>query len=192
MRELTVRIKYTTAALGNQKLRDGSGRFVFSRSPEGNVLFLPSWHHANMRLASKLLGRHQGQVRKIFWDINVDGCVRPPRWHRVYRDSGEGEGSERRYTLHEAFFPGQIIGINCAVPGSISDDDFWRLMQKAGQYKGLSPWQPGEYGFYEVVSIRPRQAPKEDEGNHEEERPEWDWPLEKPVQQQRKKRARGR
>jgi hypothetical protein len=31
------------------------------------------------------------------------------------------------------------------------------LMQIAGKYKGLSPWQPGKYGHYEIVSIRPRR-----------------------------------
>ena len=160
MRELTVRIKFTSPSLGNEKMRDGSGRFVFSRSPTGHVIFLASWHNANMRLAAQLLGRHQDEVSKIFWDINVDGRLRRDRWHRVYY-LGVNSGRQR-YSLHEAFFPGQIVSINCVVPHTIGNDDFWRLVQKAGQYKGISPWKPGEFGFYEVVSIRPRRAPQEE------------------------------
>ncbi len=161
MRELTVRIRFTAHALGNQKLRDGTGRFVFQRSPTGHILFLSTWHLANMRLAAQLLGRHQDEVQGIFWDIKVDGRLHDDPWHRIYYRSSPG--GRQRYSQHEALFPGQIVGINCIVPSSIDDDDFWRLMSKAGQYKGLSPWKPGEYGFYVVESIRPRRAPTEEE-----------------------------
>ena len=156
MRELTVRVRFVSPALGNQKLRDGSGRFVFSRSPSGHVVFPASWHHANMRLAAELLGRYQDDVSKIFWDINVDAKLRAGKWHKVYYQTREH--GRMRYTQHEAFFPGQVVGINCVVPNTIDEDGFWRLLSKAGQYKGISPWHPGEYGFYEVVSIRPRRA----------------------------------
>ena len=65
-----------------------------------------------------------------------------------------------RWSTHESLVRGQTIGINCVVPHSIDQDDFWTLMQIAGKYKGLSPWQPGNYGHYEVVSIRPRRQSK--------------------------------
>ena len=161
MRELTVRLRFTSPCLGNCKERDGSGRFVFLRSPSGHVTFLAPWHHANMRLAAQLLGKHQDEVGKIFWDINIDARVRHDRWYKLYYQSKEG--NRQRFSQHEAFFPGQIISINCVVPTPINDEDFWRLMSKAGQYKGLSPWKPGEYGFFEVVSIRPRRAPQAEE-----------------------------
>lgn len=160
MRELTVRIRFVRPSLGNQKLRDGSGRFVFQRGPSGHILFLASWHHANMHLAAQLLGRHQVEVRDIFWDINIDGRLRHDPWFRAYYNSGSNGRS--RYSQHEAFFPGQVVGVNCIVPAAISQDDFWRLMAKAGQYKGLSPWKPGEFGLYEVLSIRPRRAPMDE------------------------------
>jgi len=156
MRELTVRIRFLTPSLGNQKLNDGSGKFVFQRNPDGNIMFLAAWHHSNMRMAAQLLNRFQSDVGDIHWDINVDGKLRENRWHKnYYRANG---GGKLRYSLHEAFHENQIIGINCLVPNTISDEDFWRLMSKAGQYKGLSPWKPGENGFYDVVSIRPRRA----------------------------------
>jgi len=39
------------------------------------------------------------------------------------------------------------------VPDTISDDDFWRLMEYAGRYFGISPCRPGEYGFFTVESV---------------------------------------
>lgn len=152
MRELTVRIRFTKHSLGNVKRADT--RFAFARNPSGFVTFLASWHHANMKLASQLLGRHQDEVGKILWDIAVDGVVRRDSWfHRYY-----AIGNRQRYVVHESFVPGQVVGINCVVPNPITDDDLWQLMSLAGRYKGLSPARPGEYGQFEVVSIRPRRA----------------------------------
>lgn len=160
MREFTIRIRFVCHCLGGEK--QPGGRFVFSRGPSGQVLFLSSWHRANMRFAAKLLGRHHGEVDKIHWDIHVDGQPQPNSWFkRYYRSSGD----RQRYAIHEAFAPGHIVGINCLVPASISEEDLWQLFQKAGQYRGISPWKPGEYGFYEVVSIRPRRVARPPEEN---------------------------
>lgn len=156
MRELTARIRFLSPSLGNQKMRDGSGRFVFQRNPNGGVIFLPSWHNSNMRMAAQLLNRHQKEVQNIHWDINVDGVLKKNPWHKNHYRSQKSH--KLRYSLHEAFHEGQIVGLNCIVPTAIKEEDFWQLMGKAGQYKGLSPWKPGEHGFYEVVSIRPRRS----------------------------------
>jgi hypothetical protein len=151
-------------------LNDGSGKFVFQRSPDGNIIFLASWHHSNMRMAAQLLSRFQGEVSNVHWDINVDGKLKDNRWHKNYYRTSPG--GKLRYSLHESFQENQIIGLNCLVPNAISDEEFWRLMSKAGQYKGLSPWKPGENGFYDVVSIRPRRAaPIEEEVEELEEYP---------------------
>ena len=162
MRELTARIRFTSHSLGNQKQPKNSGRFVFSRSnTTDQILFLPSWHAANMRFAARLLARHQSEVRKIQWDINVDGVLREDPWFRLYYTSSKSK--QRRYAVHEAFFPGQEVGINCCVPDAITDDDFWWLLSRSGQYRGLSPWKPGEYGHFELVSLRPRKAPQKED-----------------------------
>ena len=157
MRELAVRLRFTKHSLGNVKARDRSGKFILPRNSDGFVIFLASWHKANMRFAASLLGRHQDEVGKIHWDIAVDGSVRKDKWYRRYYRT---QGGRRRYSLHEAFFPGQTVGINCVVPDKISDDDFWRLKNIAGTYRGLSPWKPGEYGFFEVHSLITRRAPQ--------------------------------
>lgn len=155
MRELTVRIKFSTHCLGNVKAgKNGDGNLLLPKSPDGSVMFMASWHRQNMRIAAQLLGKHQDEVPKILWDTNVDGVVWQQRWHRRHYTAPNGK---QRYILHEAFFPGQIVGINCAVPDAINDDDFWALMDLAGKYKGISPFKPGEYGFFVVDELRPRR-----------------------------------
>jgi hypothetical protein len=154
MRERTVRIQYSAPALGTRKI-DRAGRFEFQRSPvNGRIIFLPSWQQSNMRLAAKLLGRHQTAVDQVRWDPHIDGELRDDRWHRIYYRAKQSR--RLRYSRHEAFFPGQEVEIHMALPNAITDVEFLQLMDKAGQYKGLSPWRPGEYGFFRTVSIYPR------------------------------------
>jgi hypothetical protein len=162
MRELSVRIKFTNPSLGNEKDQK-TGRFKFQRSPgrDGKILFLATWHHANMKLAADMMGRHQEIVSKICWDIEIDAELREKCLTRCFYQ--KSPGGRERWSLHESLLPGQIICINCLVPTEIDDADFWSLLQISGKYKGLSPWQPGKYGHYEVVSIRPRRHLRPDE-----------------------------
>lgn len=157
MRELTVRIKFVSPCLGNVKAKDGSGRFLLPRNTFGQVTFMATWHRANLRLAAQLMNRHQDEVGKILWDMVIDGTVLRDCWSRRYY----GAGGNRRYSLHESFKASQTVGVNCVVPTIISDDDFWRLMALAGQYRGLSPFSPGDFGFFEVASLRQRRATTE-------------------------------
>lgn len=155
MRELAVRVRFTKHSLGNVKAKDKSGRFLLPRGTSGQVIYLATWHRMNMQFAAKTLGLHYGEVGKICWDINVDAVLPSDRWYRRFYTAANGK---QRFILHETFMPGQVVGFNCVVPSAIGDEDFWRLMQLAGQYKGLSPWKPGEWGFFEVESILPRRG----------------------------------
>ena len=156
MRELTIRIRFSSPSLGNQKLQNG--HFGFQKADDGRVIFLASWHQSNLRQAAQLIGRYQSLVGKIGWDVHVDGRLADNPWTRIYR-SKSGKRKSNRYALHESFQVGQVVGINCSVPSEISDDAMFTLMSKAGTYKGLSPWKPGQYGHYEVVSIVQRARP---------------------------------
>lgn len=160
MREMTVRIRFTTPSLGCAH-RDKTSRLYFARSPAGNIVFLAAQHKANMTFAAQLMGKYQHVVGNILWDVNIDG--RPTqdhkRWYRrVYETRGNGKS---RYALHEAFQIGHTIGINCVVPQELPDEDFWSLLSTAGRFKGLSPYCPGEFGLYEVVGLRQRLGPAE-------------------------------
>lgn len=154
MREVTVRIRFTKHSIGNVKSRDAGGIYRMPSSPDKTVVFMSTWHEANMRFAAKILGRHQDEVGKIRWDIKVDGVLRRDGWYRRYFP---GTGGKQRYCRHEAFMPAQTIGLNCVVPPPITDEDLWELMQISGTYRGLSPYGPLEFGMFEVVSIRPRR-----------------------------------
>lgn len=160
MRELSIRIRFTNPSLGNEK-DPKSGRFLFQRSPGTNpkILFLSSWHQSNMKMAAQMMGKHHNAIKKIFWDIEIDGELVEKCFTRCYYKKTP-KGRER-WSTHESLIRGQSIGINCVVPYEIDDEDFWTLLQIAGKYKGLSPWQPGTYGHYEVVSIRPRRVIRE-------------------------------
>jgi len=129
--------------------------YEFPRTPEGQVMFLATWHAANMRLAAQLLSRHGKEVSKILWDVAVDATLREDRWFKRYYINSLGK---RRYIQHESFVPGQVVGINCVVPDAINDGDFIQLMNMAGKYRGLSPWEPGQFGHFVVESIRPRRG----------------------------------
>lgn len=154
MRELTVRIKFTKACLGNVKkeLLDNAGRkwpcFFMPRTPDGNVRFEANWWKASLRFASDVLCRHQKDVSKVHFDVSVDGRTDSDTDYFYKRYF-----SARRFVKHEAFREGEIVGINCLVPDAISDDDFWKLMDLVGRFKGISPYGPREYGFFVVEGL---------------------------------------
>ena len=153
MRELTVRLRFSRQCLGAVLDPDkNDGRLVFARTEDGRVVFLQSWHMTNMKMAAQLLGRHQEAVEQIFFDVGVDGRT---RWFkRMY----PGRNQKTRFCWHEAFLPGDVIGINCLVPDSIPDDDLLQLFNIAGRYRGLSPWHPGDFGHYVVDKITHRRG----------------------------------
>lgn len=160
MREMAVRIRFQSPCLGNCKEitadRRTTGRMVLPRNAAGDVIFMATWHLANMRQAARLLNVHHDAVGAITWDVIVDGQT-PSGAERWYKRWYTGDNGRRRYVLHECFPAGWEIGLNCAVPTTITDDDLWRLMQAAGRYWGLSPWRPGTFGRYDVVGYRQRR-----------------------------------
>lgn len=163
MRELTVRIKFTSPCLGNVKSfrtfkSKGKRRkrtlFLMPRSPSGKVTFLPTWWQANMKKAAEVLCRYQKDVSEIRFSPEVDGQPRqlPDGAYRRYHESD-------RYSPHEAFLADDVVGVSCLVPSSIDDESMWRLMELAGKYYGISPYRPGDYGFFTVESIKQRGGP---------------------------------
>lgn len=153
MRELSVRIKFTTHCLGKEKkhYRDPSSnkvryKFVFNRSGSGRVIFLPTWWRAIVLKASELLSRHQDAVKNIRFGCEIDGQPDKKLYSRYYESN--------QFANHEVFLPGSVIGFTCAVPDGISDEDLERLLNLAGRYFGISPARPNEFGFFEVASVQ--------------------------------------
>lgn len=155
MRELTVRIRFTKHCLGNVKRfhwEKGKKRsfFLLPKNPEGRVIFLPTWWKALLTKAAEVACHFQDEVKKISFSLEVDGLPRPVPEHFFRRYYDEG-----RFSKHEAFWPGDTVGVTCLVPDTINDEEFHRLMALIGRYWGISPAKPNEYGFFDVVSVQP-------------------------------------
>lgn len=169
MQEVTIRLRFNQPCPGAVRTQEGKNVLhAHQRDPEGRVMFLPSWWSALIRYSAKVLNRHQSEVKKIRWDPVIDGV--PRKWKR-YLPTPEGRSSNRpRYALHEAFHPGDVIGVNCVLPRPISTDDMWQLLDIAGSYKGISPYKPNDgYGTFCVVSLhRRRRAVEKPDASSEE------------------------
>jgi hypothetical protein len=139
MRELAVRLEFVTHSLGNDKKHrtvfndEGKKKkhtyFVFSRTGDGRVMLMPQWWTSILRETAQVVGRHNRHVGDIRFSLEVDGQPRPiPKqlYKRYY--------AEDKFSCHEAFYPGDVIGVTCLVPDTISQDDLWELLETAGKY----------------------------------------------------------
>lgn len=175
MRELTIRIRFTTASLGSVKKHakdPDSGKtwpiYLMPRTADGQIRFESAWWLSSLRFAANVLCKHHKSVEAIHFDVVIDGRTdtNPANFFkRYFQSDGLKNGrSKSRFVKHEAFQPGDVIGVNCVVPSEISDDDFWKLMDLVGRFKGISPYGPRENGRFEVEAIRPKdRASKEDD-----------------------------
>jgi hypothetical protein len=146
----------------NGRLRN---HFLLLRNPGGHVIFMPTWWQAILAQAAEVFCRHHQEVKKVRFAMEVDGKPKPLVEKTIQDRNGNDKKvlsghfhryyAEKRFSKHEAFFPGTVIGVTCVVPASINDDDFYRLMELAGKYCGISPGFPGEFGFFTVESVRP-------------------------------------
>lgn len=151
MRELTVRLRFRTHSLGD--VHDSTGRMLMPRNPKKRIVFVASRHAENVSFAAQVMGKHYAEVLLIRWDVQVDGVLRPDPWYRRYYRTNNGK---LKYSEHEAFFPDEVVGINCMVPTAVSDADFGSLMTLAGKYRGLSPFRASDgFGLFEVESMAP-------------------------------------
>jgi len=157
MRELTVRIRYTQYSLGNVNAKGGN--LDLPRDVEDDLIFMPSWHKQNMLIAVPIFGKHHKTIQQVHWDPKIDVVLRADPYYKRTYQTKKSSGKRKPYAIHEAIFPGQVVGINCLVPDKITDDDFITLMNLAGRYKGLSPYKPGEYGRFTVESLQNRRKP---------------------------------
>jgi hypothetical protein len=161
MKEFTVKIMFVQPSLGNVKDKD---KFVFLRNPStGAIMFMPSWHRANMIYAAKICNRLHKEVLEIAW--NPDVCVVSSSTG-LYRRYYNVHGSKaRRYAVHESLEAGTSVEFTCVVPNSLSADDLHELMATAGKYKGISPAKPQEFGRFTVVAVESRRAGETEDKN---------------------------
>jgi hypothetical protein len=146
--EVTSRIRFNNFCLGH---RQHAKITRMLSDPNGNVMFLPKWWEHLMVYAARVLNRHQELVDKIDWDPVIDG--RPRKYRRYYKPEV--------FQLHEAYYPGDVIGVNAVLPDGLSIVAFQQLLDIAGRYRGISPYKPGrKYGTFEVLSVQRRKRPR--------------------------------
>lgn len=156
MQELVIRLRFNRVCLGAAKRRRrGQVYFGFDRDPAGRVMFMPSAWLSVMRYAAKLVNKHHGDVQKIDWCPVIDGVPRND-WRRTIV-TRQGDDTRTHFAVHEAFQPGDTIVVSCVVPDEIAFEDFERLLEIVGKYKGFSPFNNNteHYGTFEVISIDP-------------------------------------
>lgn len=160
MRELRVRVRFTKACLGNQKQPAAAGKwpvYLLPRGADRKVRFDPSWWRSGLLFAAKLANRHQDVVGRIA----VDGKVySDPSSQSVYRRPLPGD----RYVKHECFPAGMSVELHMAVPEEISDVELRVLLDKMGEFRGISPFGHRDFGFFVVERIESWESVSEPDG----------------------------
>jgi len=159
MQEVTIRIRFNRECLGFARASTNRGGVIYRMPRDGQdrVMFLQSWWKGRFRYAAKVVNRCHNLVQRIAWDPIVDGAV--SEWKRDVppKKKSQAKNGRRCYALHEAFMPGDVIGVNAVLPEGMSLDDFTELLSVVGTYKGISPFQSENetYGTFDVVSVHP-------------------------------------
>lgn len=116
-------------------------------------MLLASWWTALMRYAAEVFGGHHEAAKEIDWDPIVEGET--SEYKRFYAPG--------KFTIHEAFLPGDAIVVHAVVPEVLPVRDFEALLRIAGRYKGISPYRKEkQYGTFEVIECQTPRSAKAD------------------------------
>jgi hypothetical protein len=163
VQDVTVKIRFLEPCLGaDRMIREKLGVvFCFPRTAAGQVRFHQTWWRAIVTHAARLRHIPTSIIKQIEWTPEVEGS--PRLWRRFIHDPTRAEHRRPGYAQHEAFLPGQVVGLECTLPAALTLADFRGLMEVAGRSRGISPYKPGAHGKFEVVSMQPhgRFAPQE-------------------------------
>lgn len=153
MEEVAIKIRFKTACLGAQK-SSGAKLARFERSGD-QVIFMPTWWRDILRYGAQAASPSFSVelAERVTFSPTVDGQIKTYRRH--YTDRGR-----HGFQDHEAFMPGQVIGIRAMLPDTMTRSDLERILQTAGPYKGISPYGKDTLGFgrFEVLEIQPIRA----------------------------------
>lgn len=153
MQDVSIKLRFVTPCLGaDRAVRAGLGVvFCFPRAPDGRVRFHQTWWRSIVTHAARLRNIPTSLIKRIDWIPEVDGS--PRLWRRFVHDPARPEHRRPGYAQHEAFLPGRVVGVECNLPVALTRGDFRGLMEVAGRSRGISPYKPGVYGKFEVVSV---------------------------------------
>ena len=151
MQELESVIQFNQVCLGASRGRTRKNNVIYrmNKDASGRIMFLPSWWRDRFRYAANLLNSCQSIVPKIDWNPII------PEWPDTWKRKVGTKGKRDVYALHEAYRPGSTITVKAVVPNDMSINDFTRLLETVGTYRGISPFkgQDETYGTFSVVSV---------------------------------------
>lgn len=143
MQEVHVKLQFNQPCLGHVRAKN-LNRMI--RDAEGRVMLLPTWWASIANYAAQLLNVPSELIKKVDWCPVVDGVT------SVYRRFYE----PGKFTLHEAFLPGDIIGLSCVIPDGMTPATLSEVLDVAGKYRGMCPYKPEKkQGTFAVVEIEP-------------------------------------
>jgi hypothetical protein len=142
MREVVIRIRFTSPSLGNVRGQD-CDRFQRDKAT-GKVKFMASWWRDLLDYGAQALGMHQKEAKRVAFHYLVDG--EPKIFRRFYKN--------QQYKQHEAFLEGDVIAVTAMVPEGLPLDSIKEMLNTAGKYQGISPygWRE-DYGRFTVVDV---------------------------------------
>lgn len=157
MLEYLLEIAFVSPCLGNTRrelARPGAPRrhyWALPRTPSGHITFQPTWWQANLRKSATVLSRAAPGLAQVRFDPQISGvpqAARPENFYRRYY-------TDKIYALHEAFFPGEVIGVRVLVPLELPVDLLRQVLETSGRFYGISPAKPGEFGHFQVQQLAP-------------------------------------
>jgi len=145
MVEVVVTLRFVTPCLGGRRAKELGQPDTMSRDRDGHVIFQQNWWNSLLSYGAQAFSKHQSRVREIRWDPIVDGST------EIYERYWTGT----EHTDHEAFPAGSEIGVRAMLPSKFSINDFKKILEIGGKYKGISPYGYDDgYGRFEVVEVR--------------------------------------
>lgn len=151
MTEVTLRIRFTQPCLGGKprkRPKDGVNVLSMPRGVSGQVMFPPAWWRAIVAHGARVKGGSVSLANKISWSLDVDGVTQ--QWIRHVPKTQDRKAG---HVHHEAFLPGDVVGVDCVLPPDLKPDVFRLWMEAGGKYMGISPYKHGEWGRFEVVDV---------------------------------------
>ncbi len=154
MREVEIRIRMLEPCLAGRK-GDNPGNepdFVFDRDASGEkaLIMQTEWKRV-LRFACKALSVNSRLADSVWFDPVVTGTI--GIYDRQYKDK-TAPPPGNRFKKHEAFLSGTVLTIRAVLRDNLWLKTFRRILEAGGRYAGLTTACFGDYGRFEVLSVK--------------------------------------
>lgn len=153
MREVTIRIMMLEPCLAGRKNHNvGNGPdFVFDRDSKGRALIMQTTWIRSLKFACKAISITTKHVSSVWFDPSVIGEVKT--YDRLCKNQASASDN-RRFMRYEAFLSGDVVTVRAVLHDKLWLSTFKKILKACGSYAGLSVSCFGDYGRFEVLSVR--------------------------------------